>query len=685
VVLVSIDTLRADRLPLHGYAAGRTPALDALAREAVAFEAAYSHCPLTLPAHASLFTGLLPPRHGVRDNIGFTLAAERTTLAARFKAAGYRTGGAVSAYVLRGQTGIAQGFDYYEDAIELAGAGESLATLQRDGAVAVDALGAWVEAQGEAPFFAFLHLYEPHWPYTPPAAHRGHAQPYDGEVAHADELLGRFLDRLRGRGLLDRALVAVTADHGEGLGDHGEAEHGIFLYREALHVPLLVRLPGGARGGARVAGAVGHADLAPTLLDLAGLDGAGMDGASLREALRTGRAPGRPVYAETLYPRLHFGWSDLYAATEGRFRFIRAPRPELYDLAADPGERRNLAAAKGAAAAGMAAWLEKQVASAAPAAPEEVSAETREKLQALGYIGAGAPPVAAGEALPDPKDTIGAYEELKRGIALRQQERHEEAVAQLRKVLSAHPRMLDAWELLALSLMTLGRAQEGIAALVEALELAPERAETHLALARAYALEGDLRRALSHAEIASARNPGQGFEVLAQLFMDKGDLARAADLARRSVAADRQRIMSHFILGVTAQRAGRYEEALLSFRRAEEAKRLRPQAIVRNLHANMGDCLARLGRAQEAEKEFQAEIAAQPRSREGRVGLATLYRSQGRDDEARRALAGLLEADPQADAYWTVVRTLLVLGDTAEARRQAAQARARFPADARFR
>src|SRR5439155_15351882 len=216
---------------------------------------------------ASLVTGLLPLHHGVRDNIGYSVRADERTLAGRFKAAGYATGAAVSAFVLRHQTGIASGFDFFDDRIEVAGTGESLSDTQRDGAVTVNALAAWVDRQASGRIFAFLHLYEPHTPYSPPPSHRM-ADPYDGEIAYADELVGRFLDRLRARQLFDRAVIAVVSDHGEGLNDHGEAEHGIFLYREALRVPWILRLPGGG-AGTRMAGTAGEVDVPATLLALA--------------------------------------------------------------------------------------------------------------------------------------------------------------------------------------------------------------------------------------------------------------------------------------------------------------------------------------------------------------------------------------------------------------------------------
>ena len=686
VVLISIDTLRADHLPLYGYKEGSTPNLDRLGREAVVFDAAYSHCPLTLPAHASMLTGLLPPRHGVRDNLGFRLSPEHRTLATRFKAAGLHTGGAISAYVLLGATGINQGFDFYDDGIEVQAGTESAGNLQRDGSVAVDALSRWIQAQGSARFFAFLHLYEPHTPYDPPARHRNHALLYDGDISYADELVGRFLDGLKSRGVYDRAAVVVTSDHGEGLKDHGEEEHGIFLYREAVHVPLIVRLPGGVRAGTRVAGVVAQSDLAPTLLELAGVPADGMDGTSLRASL-DGKAPsGGFVYSETFYPRYHFGWSELFAVTESRYRYVRAPRPELFDIDRDPREGTNIVGEKQNVAEAMERWLQPKVAAGAASKPEEVPREVREKLQALGYVGGGSVPATTG-ARPDPKDRIGTYEDFKRGLALRLGGRPAEAIDQLRKVVQANPEMRDAWEMLGVTLLEIDRKPEAIEALDRTVTLDPTRPEPHLALAKVYALDGRRDLAVPHAEVAASREPGKAYEMLGQIMLDESRLDKAAEYARRSLEADPQRVMGHFVLGVIAQKAGRYEEALAAFRQAEAANRLQKGSVVLKLHASMADCLARLGREAEAEREFQAEIRDVPWSSEGRVGLAMLYRSQGRDAEARAALSALVAAQPKpsAETYWTVVHTFSVLGDVAAAREWASRARSKFPADARFR
>jgi arylsulfatase A-like enzyme/Tfp pilus assembly protein PilF len=687
VVLVSIDTLRADRLHLYGYTKGATPHLDELGREGVVFEQVFSHCPLTLPAHASLLTGLLPPHHGVRDNQGFSLGSDKRTLATRFRAAGFDTGAAVSAYVIRAGTGIAQGFDAYDDAFPVDASVEALAAQQRDGALSVDSLLRWIEARPASKrFFAFLHLYEPHAPYTPPPAYRTLADPYDGEVAYADELIGRLVTRLRERGRLDHTVLAVTSDHGEGLGDHGEEEHGFFLYREAVQVPFILRLPGAAAGGTRVGGVVAQVDLPATLLDLAGLTADGMDGRSQRVAIATGAAPSRPVYSETFFPRYHFGWSELLAVTDDRYRYIHAPRPELYDGKTDPSERVDLVSQRGDAARSMAAWIEKSVGPVEATTPSAVPADVAENLRALGYVGGGVRLASGSGPLPDPKDKIGVYEAYRRAGGMHTRGQDEEAVRELRRVLADTPGMADAWHLLGLTLFRMGRQPEAIAALDEVVKIEPTHAGAHLALARISAVEGQPERALRHAELASPTQPDEAFEIMAELMLQRDRLGEAADYARRSLDADRTRVLSAFVLGEVARRQGRYEQAVAAYRQAIAAQRLRRGLVVRGVHAGLADSLARLGREAEAEKEFLAEIGAIPHSREGRTGLGILYRSQGRDAEARSVLEGVVTANPRAGAeeYWTLVHTLSTLGDVTAAREWARRARARFPGDRRF-
>jgi arylsulfatase A-like enzyme/Tfp pilus assembly protein PilF len=686
IVLITIDTLRADRLPAYGYAAGATPHLDRLASESIVFESVYSHCPLTLPAHASLLTGLLPPRHGVRDNVGFRLGDERETLAERFRAAGFETGAAVSAFVLRAQTGVAQGFAFYDDDVEIEGDTRSLGSLQRDGAAAAAALGSWIEGLGGRRFFAFLHLYEPHAPYSPPERYRHLPHAYDGEIAHADELVGRFLDRLERAGRYADAVVAVTSDHGEGLGDHGEAEHGVFLYREAVQVPLLLRLPGGRGAGRRAALAAGHVDLAATLLDLAGVGAPDLDGTSLVPALRGEESSPLTVYSESLYGRYHFGWSEIYAASTQRLRYVRAPRAELYDLADDPGERASVLDSRAATARALDAWLAARIAAGPLHAPERVPEDVLERLRTLGYVGGAAAPVPDGD-LPDPKDEIASYEEYKRALALKAAGRLGEAAVALRRLLDSSPGMVDAWEMLGTTLLESGRTREAAAAFEAAIRIAPTRAESHLSLARLHGLAGRIRVAADHAEVAARTEPGRAHELLAQLMMDAGDAARAVEHASLSVDADPERPVSHFLLGRIAKKQGRCGEALAAYERADAAKRLRSRAVLRDLYLDMGECLARLGRSEEAEAAFLRELRQIPGSGRARARLAGLYAAQGRRREAREVVAGLLDAAPHptAEVYWSVVRMLTALEDGDGAMEWSRRARKLFPDDPRFR
>jgi len=396
IVLISIDTLRADHVGVRGL----TPALDALAKRAVTYTSAWSHVPLTLPSHSSMLTGLLPTHHGVRDNIGYEVKAGET-LAERFKRAGFATGGFVSATVLRKETGIARGFEVFDDEMPAA-AGKT--SLERPGPATIERALTFVDAHRSGGFFLFVHLYEPHTPYAAPErfSTRG-ASAYDREVAAADEAVGVLLEGLAARGF-DRPLVAVTSDHGEGLGDHGEDEHGLLLYTEALRVPLLLARPDGTGAGTQVSTTVRHIDIAPTLLEMIGLDPGHTDGATLREAATSGS---RVAYSETWYPRIHLGWSELASAVEGQWHFIGGPKPELYNLEADAGESVNLSADPTRPGAAMARYLQEQRKSASPESRGQTSSEAEERLRALGYLGSrGFAQTASGA---NPRDKIRFY------------------------------------------------------------------------------------------------------------------------------------------------------------------------------------------------------------------------------------------------------------------------------------
>lgn len=397
IVLISIDTLRADHVGVRGL----TPALDTLAKKAVTFTSAWSHAPLTLPSHSSMFTGLLPTRHGVRDNLGYELRAGET-LAERFKKGGFSTGGFVSATVLRRETGMARGFDVFDEPIPQ---GPGSRGLERPGTVTIEQALGFVKARATQPFFLFVHIYEPHTPYAAPERFTARGtSAYDHEVAAADETVGALLDGLHALGV-SRPAIVVTSDHGEGLGDHGEDEHGLLLYAESLHVPLLVSWPDGRSAGTKVSSTVRLIDIAPTLLELAGLPASGTDGAPLPENSAGGS---RVAYSETWYPRIHLGWSELASAVEGKWHFIGGPKPELYDLDTDPGETANLNSDPARPGAAMARYVAEQREGADPESLGETSREAEERLRALGYLGSRSFVQRASGA--NPRDKIRFYQ-----------------------------------------------------------------------------------------------------------------------------------------------------------------------------------------------------------------------------------------------------------------------------------
>jgi arylsulfatase A-like enzyme len=484
IVLISIDTLRSDRLPVYGYAQGVTPAIDDLRRDAILFENAFSPVPLTLPAHLSVFTGLLPPEHGVRDNGGFVLPSHTETLASRLRGAGYETAAFVSAGVLEPGTGIERGFDLFDSPGSAGGHGDG-AYAERPGAATVAAATRWLAARAKAPakpFLLFVHLYEPHAPYRPSAlvAERFREAPYDGEVATADAAVGRLLEALRAAGQYDPAAVFLFSDHGEGFGEHGESGHGVTLYREAIQIPLLLKLPRQARAGATIETPVELTDLAPTALALAGRStptpsarpAEGLDLTTLDDD----RAVERVLYAETYYPRLHYGWSELTSAIGEGWHLIAGPTAqesdELFDLDADPGERSSRLAAERRVVAKLRARLEAlrrplpdRVSSDAAMTPDP---EAARRLMALGYLAGGSAP--SGE-LPDPRTRRAALAGLAEARGHMGAGRYREATAILQPLAEADPRGIDLWLALAFSQERWDRPEATLRSFEKALEL----------------------------------------------------------------------------------------------------------------------------------------------------------------------------------------------------------------------
>lgn len=404
VVLITLDTTRADRLSPYGGAVGVMPTLDAWASRGIVFDDATTLAPLTLPAHTSLLTGRTPPDHGVRDNAG-ALGDDVPTIASALHGAGYRTAAFVSSVVLGAHTGLARGFDVYRDV----GVDGAPHRFRRPGSETTDEAVQWLDRNAGAPFFLWLHLYDAHAPIDLPEPFRTTYvnDPYDGALAFMDRQLARIANELEDRGVADSTAIVVAADHGEALGDHGERGHGIFVYQSVVHVPLVIAWPGVRPGHVRTP--VELTDVMPTVLAIEGVARARVDGRPIAPFVRTADAPAREVYTESMYPR-RFGWSDLRSLRAGALKVIDAPRPELYDLAVDPGEAHNLIGERRAEADALIRRLRALPGGAGGGALATASAETARALRSLGYLATPARSMPA--LLPDPKDMIADYNVL---------------------------------------------------------------------------------------------------------------------------------------------------------------------------------------------------------------------------------------------------------------------------------
>jgi choline-sulfatase len=674
VVLVTIDTLRADRLGCYGSRDVATPHLDSLARDGAMAPEATVGVPLTRPSHVSLFTGLYPSENGIRDNVSPALGAGHVTLAEVLHGAGFRTAGFVSSIVLSSQSGLSRGFDTYGDSFE---AGEDdarfLNSIQKRGDETIGEAIAWLDSHREGRLFLWMHLYDPHDPYDPPEpyAARYSGRPYDGEVAWTDELIGRLDAALSRLGLRDDTLLVVTSDHGEGLGEHGEATHGFFLYQSTLRVPLLLRGPGIAPG-TRLPVTARTVDLFPTVLDFAGVpvpQGLKPSGRSLAAALQGRQRPREEAaYAESLLPLIHFGWSDLRMLREGRYKYIEAPRAELYDLETDPGELHDIRAAQEPRAAALRGELQRRLAAEAKAEPSEpagatVPADLLEKLGALGYLGAGTP-APGSSAGADPKDKIEEYKAVNRlvreGLVRLRQKDYPGSVARFHELQRRGIGSFEVHYYLARALVGLGRYREAVPEFEAALERLPGFSAAYLAIADCRTALGDAQgaiAALRKGQKAAPRDPrlfdreariwkrlrrnreaihawGEVARLapkdalvriqLGEAYRDEGDLARAVALMREAVALDPEPASYWNSLGMASGAQGGLVEAEKAFR--EALRRGGPDA--QEYAYNLGLAILRQGRRDEAAGFFRRSLELDPRFAPARTRLAELGRQR---------------------------------------------------------
>ncbi len=685
VLVVTLDTLRADRVGAYGYAAARTPVLDGLAARGARFSAATTTTPLTLSAHTSLFTGMWPTAHGVRDNTGFYVDDALTTLAEQLKGHGYRTGGFVGAFVLDARWGIAQGFDHYFDEFDLSeDVGPGLDAIQRRGAEVVDAAMAWLKQPDPKPFFAWVHLYDPHTPYDAPAEYAARFPAtrdgaYDAEVAYTDAQLGRLLAALEADGRLANTIVVVLADHGEQLGEHREQSHGFFIYDAAVQVPLIIAAPGVA---ARVVSdQVRIIDVMPTVLELAGVDiPAAVQGASLKPALGGARQP-LLAYSESWYPRFHFGWSELRAVRDGRYKFIQAPRRELYDLAADPRELNNLAASDPARADGLERALRALVAqtsrAGASTGPQPVDAAAEQRLRALGYVGSTSAKNLEERPRRDPKDAIELYNLLHLAGSDSEAGLYDEAAAKVRQALAVDPDIIEAHSRLGNIYSKAGRHAEAAAAYQRALTLDPEHLLSTYNLALSYRALGKIDEAIVGLERTQQLDPrsGRAHFQLGDIYMQRGEPAKALEVLQRGLKLDVDR--APFLVKLA--------EAHLELKQLDQAERALTEALklrpdVPRGSYNLALVHEQRGRSGQARAAYEAEAANNPKNYGAQFNLARLLLKEGRLPEATTRFRAAVAARPEfAEGYLYLAKALLDGGDLRGAEQAAQDGLARRP------
>ena len=668
VLLITLDTTRWDRIGVYGDGAAATPNLDRIAGEGVLFEQAIAAAPLTLPAHSTIFTGMLPPRHGVRDNGGYVLDAKHVTLAAALKESGRQTGAFVGAFVLDGKFGLDSGFDTYFDKFDVSKRRSvSLASISRRAGQVVDNAMPWLEQQASRPFFAWLHFYDAHSPYEPPEPFlsRFRDRPYAGEIAYVDSQVGRILQWLDTRQLTERTIVIVIGDHGESLNEHGEGTHGLFIYEATTRVPFIVRTPYSGIHGRRVPGVVRSEDVMPTVLELVGRRPVeGMDGRSLVPML-TGASSdlNLDAYSESLYARNHYGWSELRALRAGRYKYISATRPELYDLERDPEERKNIIAERGSLAERMAQELQRLGAEAAeqPSGPSPVDPETRERLAALGYIGSFVNTARkAGEALPDPKDRIDVFNLMTSAQESNGEDDADAAIARLKIVVAQDPNILDAWVMLG---NEYARKRDFAAALEQykrALQINPAYDLATINLANAYRALGQYDAALVGYERYLAKDPRNGFVryQMGELYVDLGRLEQAESAFRQALIDDTRVAAARNALGVVAFKRGDLTKAEQEIRSA-----LAQKDDVRLAHFNLALIAEQRGDLQTAALEYQKEIDMQASAYKAAFNLGRLREQQGDAGGQEAAYRKSIELNPRfAEGYFYLAKLYLDQG-----------------------
>jgi len=622
IILITIDTTRADRMGFLGNGQGLTPNLDSLARDGVVFTHAYSQVPLTTASHATILTGAYPQFHGVND-AGVPLPKDVLYAPAILRAQGYTTAAFVGSVILDPKAGAAPGFDRgfasYDAGFHSKHPGEDrYHSLERRGGDVVDHATAWLSKHRKTPFFLWVHLYDPHAPYDPPEPFRSKyaSDPYDGEIAYSDSVVGKLLQQLRTAHLYDDSVIAIMSDHGEALGEHGERGHGIFLYDPTIHVPLLLKLPAQRSAGKRIDSRVELVDVLPTLLQAAGFTAPKtVQGKSLlpliSEQAQAATAPkekpanDRPAYAETDYPHKEFGWSSLRSLRKGKYLFIAAPQKELYDQSADPRAEHNLASSSMAVTTTFAATLDKfrqQTTGAIPSRKMQLDPQQAQRLRALGYLASSDDSAAPSSSVDgiDPKDKIEIANEMTDANLATEEGQYQQAVTLLQKVIAADATFAPAYVTLGEIYSSLGDLNHAIPALRKAVELRPESVSAHYGLGMALFQAGDLQGAAPQFEAAVARNPSSAEMAysLASVYVRINRMDDARKQLEKSLALKPDFFDSNLMLGQVFVVQKKPTAALPYLAKATRLQPNNPEA-----HLQLAKAYEQLGQKHKADRE----------------------------------------------------------------------------------
>jgi arylsulfatase A-like enzyme/tetratricopeptide (TPR) repeat protein len=655
VILISVDTLRADRLSCYSSRGLRTPNIDALAKGGTLFSQAAAQVPLTLPSHVSLLTSTYPFSNGIQEN-GEQLGPNAVTLAKLLKSSGYRTAAFVGGFVLDRRFGLDQDFDFYDSPFDLhRKQGVDPGDVKRSAEEVVRAAVHWLEANSSKPFFVFLHLYDLHTPYDLPRQVRSRfrGSGYEAELGYVDEVLAGFWKLLYRRGLFNKTLIIFTSDHGEALGEHKESTHGYFIYQSTLRVPLIFHWPDGAGDfKTQVDEPVSLLDVAPTILQFGGVpQPREMQGRSLL-ALVAQNPPNQAeeVYGESYYGRHHFGCAVLRSLRLGRYKYIEAPKPEFYDLSRDPGETDNLYARERLLANKFRQRLlvlRSRFQASGPVAARMQRPEVAAALRSLGYLAGGALSAQSRASGADPKDRIPEFEDYGRALVLASSGRLVEANARLEELLAKLPEVDDIRISLGLNQQKLGRQAEAAKTFKQIVQRSPLNLLAHFNLAVALFRLNQLEDAAREAKAALAIAPyyTRADELLGAICLQKNDLALARERFIHILTIAPDDYAAHYNLGALAVLEGTWEQGE---RHLRAALRIDPEAV--EAYNTLGSLYLRSGDLEKARLAFEQAIRLAPKLASAHYNLGLVFRRQARNEEAARKFQEALAADPQFQA-----------------------------------